>query len=223
MSTWYKKLTDYPQNEHNPFAEKAVQEIQSTKKRQTIKPPKNESGENKYWVIDESGNKVAESVFVRETEVDPEQFAKIFLGGLLNFWDISPRGIRVFTYILKQLRPGKDSFYFSTDECMKFTRYKTRGLVTSGLAELIGAGLIARSTDSIIYFLNPSLLFNGSRITFAKTYVKKQIEEKSPGKLALAGHSLEQLKELAKVDFSIDENTTRGSTRGIKEGEQFGE
>jgi hypothetical protein len=194
MSTWYKKLTDYPQNEHNPFAEKAVQEIQTTKKRQTIKPPKNEA--------DENGNKVAESVFVRETEVDEEQFAKIFLGGLLNFWKISPRGIRVFTYVLKQLRPGKDSFYFSTEECMKFTSYKTRGLVTSGLAELIGAGLIARSTDSIIYFLNPSVLFNGNRITFAKTYVRKQIQEKNPGQLALTfGQSLEQLKELAKEGF----------------------
>ncbi len=202
MSTWYKKLTDYPQNEHNPFAEKAVQEIQTIKKRQTIKPPKNEEGENKYWVIDDSGQKVAESVFVRETEVDDEQFAKIFLGGLLNFWKISPRGIRVFTYVLKQLRPSKDSFYFSTEECMKFTGYKTRGLVTSGLAELIGAGLIARSTDSIIYFLNPSILFNGNRLTFAKTYVRKRIQEKNPGQLALTfGQSLEQLKELAKGGF----------------------
>jgi hypothetical protein len=215
MATWYKKLTDYPQNEHNPFAEKAVQEIQSVKKRQTIKPPKNELGESKYWVIDEGGNKVAESVFCRETEVDPEQFAKIFLGGLVNFWDISPRGIRVFTYVLKQLRPGKDNFYFSTDECMKFTGYKTRGLVTSGLAELLGAGLIARSTDSIIYFLNPSLLFNGSRITFAKTYVKRQIEEKNPGQLTLFNHTLEELKGLAKVDFSMNENSTRASSRGL--------
>ena len=212
MSTWYKKLTDYPQNEHNPFAEKAVQEIQTIKKRQTIKPPKNEEGENKYWVIDDNGQKVAESVFVRETEVDDEQFAKIFLGGLLNFWKISPRGIRVFTYVIKQLRPGKDSFYFSTEECMKFTAYKTRGLVTSGLAELIGAGLIARSTDSIIYFLNPSILFNGNRLTFAKTYVRKRIEEKNPGQLALTfGQSLEQLKELA-MRGSISSGTAQVRT-----------
>lgn len=202
MSKWYKKLTDYPQNEHNPFAEKAIMEIQTTKKRQTIKPPKNEEGENKYWVIDDNGQKVAESVFIRETEVDDEQFAKIFLGGLVNFWEISPRGIRVFTYVLQQLRPNKDSFYFSTDECMKYTGYKSRGLVTSGLAELIGAGLIARSTDSIIYFLNPSVLFNGNRLTFAKTYVRKKIQDKNPSQLALSfGQSLEQLKTLAKDIF----------------------
>jgi len=199
MSAWYKKLTDYPQNESNPFAEKAVLEIQTTKKRQTIKPPKNEQGESKYWVIDDSGSKVAESVFVREMEVDDEQFAKIFLGGLLNFWHVSPRGIRVFTYILKQLRPGKDNFYFSTDECMKFTQYKSRGLITSGLAELIGAGLIARSTDSIIYFINPSILFNGNRLTFAKTYVRKKIQDKNPSQLELSfGKSLEELREIAK-------------------------
>ena len=215
MATWYKKLTDFPQNEHNPFAEKAVQEIQSIKKRQTIKPPKNELGESKYWVIDDGGNKVAESAFYRETEVEPAQFAKIFLGGLLNFWDISPRGIRVFTYIIKQLRAGKDNFYFSTDECMKFTEYKTRGLVTSGLAELLGAGLIARSTDSIIYFLNPSILFNGNRLTFAKTYVKRQIEEKSPGQLPLFNPTLEELKALAKIEYGVNEDTTKASSRGL--------
>lgn len=199
MSTWYKKLTDYPENESNPFAEKAVLEIQTTKKRQTIKPPKNEQGESKYWVVDNSGQKVAESLFVREVEVDEEQFAKVFLSGLLNFWELSSRGIRVFTYVLKQLRPGRDEFYFSAPECMKYTMYKSRGLVISGLAELIGAGLVARSTDSLIYFVNPLVLFNGNRVTFAKTYVRKKIQDKNPSQLEFPFiQSLNQLKEIAK-------------------------
>lgn len=198
MSTWYKKITDYPENENNPFSEKAVLEISTTKKRQAIRPPKTKDGENKYWVIDNNGEKVAESLFVREIEVDDEQFAKVFLGGLLNFWELSPRGIRVFTYVLRQLRPGRDEFYFSAPECMKFTLYKSRGLVISGLAELIGAGLIARSTDPLIYFLNPLIMFNGSRVTFAKSYVRKQIAGKNPSQLALPFNpSLEQLREIA--------------------------
>ncbi len=200
MSTWYKKLTDYPENESNPFSEKAVLEINTTKKRQALRPPKTDNGENKYWVVDNSGEKVAESLFVREVEVDDEQFAKIFLGGLLNFWELSPRGIRVFTYILRQLRPGRDEFYFSTTEGMKFTQYKSRGLVTSGLAELIGAGLIARSTDPLIYFVNPLVVFNGSRVTFAKSYVRKQIQAKNPNQLALPfTPTLDQLREIAKT------------------------
>jgi hypothetical protein len=199
MSTWYKKLTDYPENEINPFSEKAVLEIQTTKKRQAIRPPKTKEGENKYWVVDNSGQKVAESLFVREIEVDEEQFAKFFLSGLLNFWELSPRGIRVFTYVLRQLRPGRDEFYFSAPECMKYTLYKSRGLVISGLAELIGAGLVARSTDPLIYFVNPLILFNGSRVTFAKSYVRKKIQEKNPTQLELAfSQSLGQLKEIAK-------------------------
>ncbi|MET4109163.1 RepA protein [Hymenobacter sp. UYP22] len=200
MTTWYRKLTDYPENENNPFSEKAVLEISTTKKRQAIKPPKTSNGENKYWVIDNNGEKVAESLFVREVEVDEEQFAKVFLSGLLNFWELSPRGIRVFTYVLRQLRAGRDEFYFSASECMKFTLYKSRGLVTSGLAELIGAGLIARSTDPLIYFVNPLVVFNGSRVTFAKSYVRKQIQDKNPGQLALPFNpSLEQLREMAKT------------------------
>jgi hypothetical protein len=199
MNTWYRKLTDYPENENNPFSEKAVLEINTTRKRQVIKPSKTIEGENKYWVVDNNGEKVAESLFVREIEIDEEQFTKVFLNGLLNFWELSPRGIRVFTYVLRQLRPGRDEFYFSSSECMKFTFYKSRGLVTSGLAELIGAGLIARSTDPLIYFVNPLVIFNGNRVTFAKSYVRKQIQEKNQSQLTLPFNpSLEQLRELAK-------------------------
>jgi len=78
------------------------------------------------------------------------------------------------------------------------TLYKSRGLVISSLAELVGAGLIARSTDPLIYFLNPLIVFNGSRVTFAKSYVRKQIAGKNPSQLALPFNpSLEQLREIA--------------------------
>ena len=100
----------------------------------------------------------------------------------------------------RQLRPGRDEFYFSAPECMKFTLYKSRGLVISGLAELVGAGLVARSTDPLIYFLNPLIMFNGSRVTFAKSYVRKQIAGKNLSPLALPFNpSLEQLREIASL------------------------
>jgi len=43
------------------------------------------------------------------------------------------------------------------------------------------------------------VIFNDSRVTFAKSYVRKQIQDKNPGQLALPFNpSLEQLREMAK-------------------------
>ena len=43
-----------------------------------------------------------------------------------------------------------------------------------GFASLVKAGIIARSEMPNMYFINPLIVFNGNRITFAKTYIKKQ-------------------------------------------------
>ena len=43
-----------------------------------------------------------------------------------------------------------------------------------GLSGLIGSSIIARGKKDYLYFINPMVFFNGDRVTFAKTYVKKQ-------------------------------------------------
>jgi hypothetical protein len=44
----------------------------------------------------------------------------------------------------------------------------------SGLAVLVECGIIARSDSHFKYFINPLVVFNGDRVTFAKTYVRKK-------------------------------------------------
>ena len=39
---------------------------------------------------------------------------------------------------------------------------------------LLKAQIIARGSNEFKYFINPMVAFNGDRITFAKTYVKKR-------------------------------------------------
>lgn len=50
--------------------------------------------------------------------------------------------------------------------------------MVSGLAELLEAGILARSQEPSLYFINPTIMFNGNRLTFAKSYVKKKLEER---------------------------------------------
>ena len=46
--------------------------------------------------------------------------------------------------------------------------------VLAGLAELVKAEIIARGPADNLWFINPLIVFNGDRVTFAKTYVRKK-------------------------------------------------
>ncbi|MCI1189866.1 RepA protein [Hymenobacter sp. DH14] len=197
--TWYKKLTDYPSNRENPFLEKAVAEMKVSVKRQSIKP-RNRGAETSLVLVDDLGEEHGEAIFVRQVEVDEAGFTKIFREGLARFSGLSMRGTKVWLYICDQLKPGSTSVHFMHSQCLEHTGYKSRSNVMSGLAELLEASIIARSEESSLYFINPMVMFNGNRITFAKSYVRKQITKNHPTQyeLELNPHlSLNQLKDLS--------------------------
>jgi len=88
---WYKKLSDYPSNRENPFLEKAVAEMKVSIKRQTIRP-KNRGGEANLMLVDGLGAEHGEATFVRQVEVDEEEFTKLFRKGVAQISGLSTRG-----------------------------------------------------------------------------------------------------------------------------------
>jgi len=172
----YKKVTDHEKFKENPFLEKAIDDINIVKKMQFVTPNnKNEI----QMIVSQSGEVEGHTAFLKYVEVDEEKFAKLYLSQLVAFWDLTKPAIRVFSYILNILKPKQDSFILRMDECLEFTGYKHRKDVTNGLATLMEARIIARSNYEFEYFINPLVVFNGNRVTFAKSYIKKKKELKS--------------------------------------------
>ena len=52
--------------------------------------------------------------------------------------------------------------------------YSANNIIRTGLSCLVEQGIIARSTNPYKYYLNPLVVFNGDRITFADSYIKKK-------------------------------------------------
>lgn len=175
----YTKISDFKNNEENPFIEKAVQDIKIIKKTQTIRP---KSKGEIQMIVNDGGEVTGHSAFMRFIEVDEEKFAKLYLSQLSAFWDLSKPAIRIFSYILTILTPKKDEFYLFMDDCLSYTGYASERSVFEGLTDLIEAGIIARGKDNIRYFINPLVVFNGDRVTFAKTYIKKKRQNPSSTK-----------------------------------------
>lgn len=167
-------ISEFKLNKENPFLKQAVEQVNQNivKKYKTA----TKTGEKAILQAFDpnSGEVVGHTQFIRQIEVDEEQFAKLYLSNFSAFFDLKPQAIRVFGYILKQLVPNKDEFVFLLEDCQEYTGYKSSTSVRIGLTSLLENEIIARGKTDFLYFINPMVAFNGNRITFAKTYVKKQ-------------------------------------------------
>jgi len=178
-------LTEFQMNKENPFVKQAVEQVQKNivKKYKTA----TKTGEKAILkAFDENtGEVLGHTQFIRQIEVDEEQFAKIYLSNFSAFFDLKPQAFKVFGYILKQLIPNKDEFIFLFEDCLKYTEYKSPTSVRIGLTSLLEEEIIARGRTDFLYFINPMVVFNGNRITFAKSYVKKKKKQIDPNQTVL--------------------------------------
>jgi intergrase/recombinase len=172
----YKHIRNKQTFDENPFIEKAVEKIVISKKRQIMQSSNREIN---MIISDGDGAIQGYSAFMKFIEVDEDKFAKVYLSQFENFWELSKSAVRVFGYIINTIKPNQDSFYMKMDKCLAYTKYSQVNSIISGLSDLIDKGIIAKSKYENEYFINPLIVFNGSRVTFAKTYIKKQKENRS--------------------------------------------
>lgn len=176
-------LKNYPKNQKNPFVESAIVNIQekSVSKKQYIQGDKTVQN----VIINENGDTVGASAFMRFVQVDEERFAKIYLSQFEAFWELSKSAIRVFGYIMNNVGPNHDFFFFDMNECKESTKYHSHVPINKGLSDLINAGIIARGKNEYMYYINPLIFFNGNRVTFATTYIKKKKLTPNPNQTSL--------------------------------------
>lgn len=165
-------VSKLPQFEENPFLEEALKSISINTVRKTQFIQGSRGVEN--TVINSDGEVIAQTRFVKHIELDEEKFAKVYLSQFASFWELSKTAIRVFGYIVTNLIPNKDIVYIDIQDALKYTGYREEKSLYKGIAELVNAGIIARSTSYIKYFINPMVFFNGDRVTFATTYVRRR-------------------------------------------------
>ncbi|EAB6865039.1 replication/maintenance protein RepL, partial [Campylobacter jejuni] len=160
-------------NEENPFMKQAIEGIEN----HVVKKYKSSTGSDKKAVVavaDTDTGEVFKTSFIRQIEVDEEQFAKLYLANFAAFFNLSQSAIRVFGYILTCMKPKNDMIIFDRRKCLEYTQYKSDKAIYKGLAELVQSEIIARGPNEYNWFINPLIVFNGDRVSFTKTYVRKK-------------------------------------------------
>jgi hypothetical protein len=178
------KLASYDSNHTNPFMDQALEHIQGniTKKYRSA----TNTGEKAILkAYDDDDNLLGHTSFVRQIEVDEEQFAKIYLSNFSAFFNLSKQAIKVFGYIMTKMIPGQDLIIFLKNECLEHTGYKSHNSLWLGLGDLVEHEILARGPADSLYYINPMVVFNGNRVSFTKSYVKKKKKLGNPNQKSL--------------------------------------
>lgn len=171
-NNWYLKKGAFEKYENNPFIENAIHTINSntSTKKQFMRGDRGIQSQ----VVNQEGELVGQSIFVRMVELDEDKFAKIYLAELGILWDMKKPALKLFSYVMTVLIPNRDDFFLSPSKAMDYTGYKTKTALNNAISQLLELGVMARSVEDNWFYINPLFVFNGNRVTFAKTYIRKQ-------------------------------------------------
>lgn len=167
-------LTNFDFNKENPFLKQSLEIINQNVAKKYKTATKTSEKAILQAFDPNTGDMLGHTQFIRQIEVDEEQFAKLYLSRFSVFFDLKPQAMKVFGYILNQLVPNKDEFVFILEDCLEYTEYRSENSVRIGLTNLLEKEIIARGKTEFLYYINPMVAFNGNRITFAESYVKKK-------------------------------------------------
>lgn len=111
-------------------------------------------------------------------QVDRTEFVKLFAEGVKRFFELTPSGAKLLSYVLQVVQdaPGTDRINLHFMDYMERFPGEPKPMSKTtffrGFTELLTKGFIAQSTVPNIYFINPKLFFNGDRARFVMEYRK---------------------------------------------------
>lgn len=169
-----KSRRGFVRYKENPFLLPAVENTKSGSKRVT-------SNKDKLLIISEkTGEQLAGAGFFHYQEVDKTQFLKLYVNGVKALTELSSSGTKVFEVLYRTVQDNinKDTIFLAFDLIDQNIVTISESTFYRGMKELIEKKFIAETTTQNLYFINPDFLFNGDRLSFVKTFIKKNDPKK---------------------------------------------
>lgn len=104
-------------------------------------------------------------------KVDRETFIKVFRNSLQYIAKLSRTAQAILWYVMDNLPKDKGYIIIDNSTVMEFCDFKTRKSVRDGVIELLEKNILTKSTINKKFWVNPLVMFNGNRITYAKEYI----------------------------------------------------
>jgi len=171
-------------HDRNPFRKELLEQFEPVKKREYISQEGDKGVAN--IITSRDGEVVGESRFFRYKTYDSHQFAKVFTSRVTAMWDMPKPASRIFSYILTILVKDKDEIYFDANDAMKYTEYSSQGSIWQGVKWLLENDFIAKAHRTNVYYINPTIFFNGDRAAFVDLIIREdQPKAANPDQLSI--------------------------------------
>lgn len=175
------RRTTMPKYTENPFLAETAQ-LTTTKTRTVYTKKIKDNALISQMNALETPKDDGEWSFCYRQEIDTNEFVKLYAEGLSEIMDLTSAGTKVFKIIYGQLygAKGQDKTQIILNYAMlseKDRKKCAESTFQRGIKDCIKHRLIAQSVIPSIYFVNPSYIYNGSRIALVKAYVNKEREE----------------------------------------------
>ena len=179
-------LSDFQNNKENPFAKQTIVQMGNYLATRQV-AGKNDDERAVLQAYDENtGEMLGQTVFMRTKMVDTETFAKVYQAGFSAFADLKPSVMKVFQYIVSQLKPDNDRFFLFVEDIVEATGY-SKMTVYRALGHLCSREIIARGRGETDYFINPMYVFNGNRVTFITNWINANVPDYKTNQKTLKG------------------------------------
>lgn len=181
-----KTLADFSMNRENPFAKQTIVQMGNYLATHQV-VGKNDDERSVLQAVDEkTGELLGQTVFMRTKMVDTETFAKVYQMGFQAFADMKPSVMKVFRFIISQLRPDNDKFNLYIEDIIEETKLH-KATIYRALAVLCDREIIARGRSEYDYFINPMYVFNGNRVTFITNWINANAPDYKTSQKTLKG------------------------------------
>lgn len=161
------RISDAKKNDKNPFVDENLLSGKTRKIRKRLADTDLLRGDGTGVI---NGVAVLHEIKV----VDADSFCKIYLGSVSALFDLSRSGIKVLGCVVNRMEPNKSDVYMSIQNIMEACDYSQKNQAYKGLVELVNAKIIAKSNDANVWFVNPSIVFNGDRMILMHEYIQQK-------------------------------------------------
>lgn len=165
-----KTMHDFPQADVSPYEGSLKQRLNECTSTRIL------SFGNSRVELERYKNNIGARIALTQ-KVDHEEFTKIFRESVGYILRLSRTAQSVIYYIIENLPKDKGYVIIDNATVMEQCNFKTRKSVRDAVVELLEKNIITRTTVPKKYWVNPLIMFNGNRITYANEYILDEADE----------------------------------------------
>lgn len=165
-----KTMHDYPQADISPYESSLKKRLNECTSNRIL------SFGNASVELERYQNNISARIALAQ-KVDRETFIKVFRESIRYIAQLSRTAQSVLWYIMDNLPQDKGYVVIDNMTVMDFCGFKNRKSVRDGVVELLEKNFLTRTTVPKKFWVNPLIVFNGNRITYAKEYILDEADE----------------------------------------------